>query len=91
MRRIYAVRFRVETVAANLEIPRSIVFAPDGRMIFTERPGRVRVSEGGRLRAEPLAVIEDVAAGIGGAQSRHFFCARTAVFDQPMGWSGGKR
>jgi len=57
-----AVRFRVETVAGNLEVPWSIVFAPDGRIIFTERPGRVRVIENGRLRTEPLAVVEDVEA-----------------------------
>lgn len=57
-----AVRFRVEIVASNLEVPWSIVFAPDGRIIFTERPGRVRVIENNRLRAEPLAVIEDVEA-----------------------------
>jgi glucose/arabinose dehydrogenase len=52
--------FRVETVVGNLEVPWSIVFAPDGRMFFTERPGRVRVFEGGKLRPEPLAVIQDV-------------------------------
>jgi glucose/arabinose dehydrogenase len=55
-----AVQFRVETVAGNLEVPWSIVFAPDGRMLFTERPGRIRVIEGGRLRPEPLATIQDV-------------------------------
>jgi glucose/arabinose dehydrogenase len=55
-----AATFKVETVAAGLEVPWSIAFAPDGRMIFTERPGRVRVFENGRLRAEPLAVVEDV-------------------------------
>lgn len=55
--------FRVETVITGLEVPWSIVFAPDGRMFFTERPGRVRVYEGGRLRPEPLAVIEDVERG----------------------------
>jgi glucose/arabinose dehydrogenase len=55
-----AVEFRVETVASNLEVPWSIVFAPDGRMLFTERPGRIRVFEQGRLRPEPLAVIQDV-------------------------------
>jgi aldose sugar dehydrogenase len=55
-----AVAFRVETVAEGLEVPWSIAFAPDGRMIFTERPGRVRVFENNRLRPEPLAVIEDV-------------------------------
>src|SRR5437868_8342976 len=52
--------FRVETVVAGLEVPWSIAFTPDGRMLFTERPGRVRVFEGGRLRPEPLAVIPDV-------------------------------
>jgi glucose/arabinose dehydrogenase len=55
-----AVRFRVETVAGNLQVPWSISFAPDGRIIFTERPGRVRVIEQGRLRAEPLSIINDV-------------------------------
>ena len=55
--------FRVETVVGNLEVPWSIVFAPDGRMLFTERPGRVRVFENGRLRPEPLAVIPDVERG----------------------------
>jgi glucose/arabinose dehydrogenase len=55
-----SMQFRVETVAAGLEVAWSIVFAPDGRLLFTERPGRVRVIENGRLRDEPLAVIEDV-------------------------------
>ena len=58
-----AAGFRVETVIAKLEVPWSIVFTPDGRMIFTERPGRVRVFEKGRLRPEPLAVIPDVERG----------------------------
>src|SRR3954471_24558850 len=52
--------FRVETVVGNLEVPWSIVFAPDGRMFFTERPGRVRVFKQGKLRPEPVAVIQDV-------------------------------
>ncbi|MGH8522718.1 MAG: PQQ-dependent sugar dehydrogenase [Gammaproteobacteria bacterium] len=43
------VQFRVETVASGLEVPWAIAFAPDGRIFFTERPGRVRVIEGGRL------------------------------------------
>jgi glucose/arabinose dehydrogenase len=55
-----AIRFRVETVVSGLEVPWSIVFAPDGRMLFTERRGRVRVYENGKLRAEPLSVIGDV-------------------------------
>jgi glucose/arabinose dehydrogenase len=53
-------QFRVETVAANLEVPWAIAFAPDGRVFFTERAGRVRLIEGGKLRPDPVAVIEDV-------------------------------
>jgi glucose/arabinose dehydrogenase len=52
--------FKVETVIPNLEVVWSIVWAPDGRMIFTERPGRVRVYENGKLRAQPLFVVPDV-------------------------------
>jgi glucose/arabinose dehydrogenase len=37
------VRFRVETVLGDLEIPWSLAFAPDGRLFVTERPGRVRI------------------------------------------------
>src|SRR5215813_5662636 len=53
-------RFRVETVISHLQIPWSIVWAPDGRMIFTERPGRVRVFENGRLSPEPFFRVPDV-------------------------------
>ena len=52
--------FKVETVIPNLEVVWSIVWAPDGRMIFTERPGRVRVYENGKLRPQPLFVVPDV-------------------------------
>lgn len=52
--------FKVETVIPNLEVVWSIVWAPDGRMMFTERPGRVRVFENGKLRPQPLFVVPDV-------------------------------
>src|SRR5215203_3395381 len=52
--------FRIEKVAGGLEVPWSIVWAPDGRMIFTERPGRVRVVENGTLSPKPLLVVSDV-------------------------------
>lgn len=53
-------KMRVETVAENLEIVWSMRFAPDGRMFFTERPGRVRVYENGKLRTAPLFTVPDV-------------------------------
>jgi glucose/arabinose dehydrogenase len=54
------VSFRVETVIGNLEVPWSIVWAPDGRMFFTERAGRVRIYENGKLRPAPLFNVPDV-------------------------------
>ena len=54
------VSFRVETVVGHLEVPWSIVWAPDGRMLFTERVGRVRVYQNGRLQPEPLFIVPDV-------------------------------
>jgi glucose/arabinose dehydrogenase len=52
--------FKIEKVAGGLEVPWSIVWAPDGRMIFTERPGRVRVMDKGALNPKPLFVVPDV-------------------------------
>src|SRR5580765_3650309 len=52
--------FKVETVIPNLEVVWSIVWTPDGRMLFTERPGRVRAYENGKLRSEPVFVVPDV-------------------------------
>jgi glucose/arabinose dehydrogenase len=51
-----------EVIATNLEIPWSLEFLPDGGIILTERPGRVRlIDAGGALREEPLLEIEEVA------------------------------
>ena len=55
-----AVKFKVETVAANLEVPWAFAFLPNGNLLFTERPGRVRIIENGKLRAEPVFTVADV-------------------------------
>ncbi len=52
--------FRVEEVATGLDTPWEQAFLPDGRIFVTERPGRLRVIENGRLRAEPVATVLDV-------------------------------
>jgi len=40
--------FRVETVAEGLDTPWSLAFLPDGRMLVTEKPGRLRIVEKGK-------------------------------------------
>lgn len=47
----------VQVFAQNLEVPWAIDVAEDGRVFFTERPGRVRVIENGTLLQDPLAFI----------------------------------
>lgn len=43
--------FTVETVINGLENPWSVDFLPDGRIILTERPGRLRILDNGTLSA----------------------------------------
>jgi len=47
----------VQVLASNLEVPWAIDIAEDGRMFFTERPGRIRVIENGTLLEQPAAFI----------------------------------
>ena len=47
--------FKLEVVARDLETPWGLAFLPDGRMLVTERPGRLRIVENGRLLKEPVA------------------------------------
>jgi aldose sugar dehydrogenase len=45
----------VEEVQGGLSFPWELVFAPDGRMFFTERPGRLRVIDAqGNLVSQPV-------------------------------------
>jgi glucose/arabinose dehydrogenase len=59
---------RVVTVTANLVNPWSLAFLPDGRMLVTERPGRLRlVSADGAVVSAPIAGVPAVfASGQGG-------------------------
>ena len=60
--------FRVVTLLKGLEYPWSVAFLPDGRMLVTERVGRLRlVGQDLRLDPKPIAGLPDVAAtGQGG-------------------------
>ena len=53
-------KFRLEIVASGLEVPWAFAWLPNKDLIFTERPGRVRIIESGKLRAEPVFVVPDV-------------------------------
>ncbi len=53
-------RFKVETVASGLEVPWGFAFLPGGDLLFTERPGRVRIIEKGKLRSEAVYKVPDV-------------------------------
>ena len=61
------VTFRVETVASGLDHPWSLAFLPDGRMLVTERPGRLRILDKGGKLSPPVEGVPAVAAvGQGG-------------------------
>lgn len=58
---------RLRTVVRGLEHPWAIAFLPDGRLLVTERPGRLRiVSADGRLSAPVAGVPAVYAEGQGG-------------------------
>ena len=53
-------RFRAEMVASGLEVPWAFAWLPNGNLIFTERPGRVRIIESGKLTPTPVYTVPDV-------------------------------
>ena len=58
---------KVEKVAKGLEFPWGLAFLPDGRMLVTERPGRLRIVAKDGTLSEPIEGVPEVFAhGQGG-------------------------
>lgn len=59
--------FRIETLASGLAHPWGLAFLPDGGILITERPGRLRLFRDGALQPEAVRdAPEVVARGQGG-------------------------
>jgi len=52
----------VETAARGLEHPWGLTFLPDGRMLVTERPGRLRIVSQDGTQSEPVRGLPPIAA-----------------------------
>lgn len=64
------VRWRIDQVAGDLNVPTDLAFLPDGRMVIAEREGRVRIVAPGAAAASPASPIDEVTlSGEGGLLS----------------------
>lgn len=82
------VNVRVEEVVTGLEVPWGIAFLPNRDMLVTERPGRVRLVQSGKLVQKPVATIDVTGSGEDGllgiathpnfAENRLFYVYYTA-------------
>ncbi|MGN6572328.1 MAG: PQQ-dependent sugar dehydrogenase [Pseudolabrys sp.] len=86
----------VTTVASHIDHPWSLAFLPDGRMLVTERPGRMRIVDKSGKASEPLGDVPKVfARGQGGLLDvildRGFAQNRTIYFSYAEPFDGGGR
>jgi glucose/arabinose dehydrogenase len=86
----------VETVAKGLDHPWALAFLPDGRMLVTERPGRMRIVTLKGELSEPVANVPKVLARSQGGLldvilDRNFARNRTIYFSYAEPFDGGAR
>jgi len=55
--------YEARKIAGLLVLPWSVAFLPDGRMLVTERPGRLRMIEGDTLLPEVITGVPQVLSG----------------------------
>ena len=87
-------RIKVETIASGLSHPWGLAFLPDGRMLVTERAGRLRIVARDGTLSPPVAGVPKVqASGQGGlldvVLDRDFAQNRTIYFCYADPVSGG--
>lgn len=52
--------FRVVTLVEGLDHPWGLAFLPDGRMLVTERPGRLRIVKDRKLEPQPVSGLPQI-------------------------------
>jgi glucose/arabinose dehydrogenase len=87
---------QVETIVRGLDHPWSLAFLPDGRMLVSERPGRLRILTREGALSPPVAGVPAVrASGQGGlhdvALDREYAANKTIYFCFADSVSGGGR
>jgi glucose/arabinose dehydrogenase len=55
--------YKITEIATGLDHPWSMAFLPDGSILVTERPGRLRLIKGGSLLAQPITGVPPVHTG----------------------------
>ena len=60
------IKVRVVPIVQGLDSPWSMAFLPDGSILVTERPGRLRIIRDGKLQAEPIAGVPKAQFGTHG-------------------------
>ncbi|MFO7812542.1 MAG: PQQ-dependent sugar dehydrogenase [Pelovirga sp.] len=55
-------KIRIVEITEGLEHPWGMAFLPDGRILVTERPGRLRLVENGQLLPEPISGLPSIVA-----------------------------